>query len=340
MNKKLMALAVAGACVAPAAMAQTANPVTLYGRVYVMLESVEAKGGATPLASRMRVSDQSSLFGIRGTEDIGGGMKVFFQLETAFNPESNATTFATRNSGVGLQGGWGSVVMGRWDMPYKVVGYGPDVWGDLTIAGITSALHDRGNFDRREQNVLQYWTPNFGGFTAKFAQTANEGKTATLNPSTFSANAVYAKGPIKIQYGYEKHKDVSATVSKEEGNELTGEFTIGSFKLAAMAEEIKKTGSTKQKNWLASVLYSMGKHQVAYQHQESKDGGATGAAVQPECDIDSFGYFYNWSKRSQLVALYTKVDNNEAGVCRFGAGQLGGVGQDPQGFAVGIKHVF
>ena len=42
MNKKLIALAVAGACVAPAAMAQTANPVTLYGRVYVTFESVEA----------------------------------------------------------------------------------------------------------------------------------------------------------------------------------------------------------------------------------------------------------------------------------------------------------
>ena len=58
MNKKLIALAVAGACVAPAAMAQTANPVTLYGRVYVTLESVEAKGGATPVVRRTRVSDQ------------------------------------------------------------------------------------------------------------------------------------------------------------------------------------------------------------------------------------------------------------------------------------------
>ena len=44
MNKKLIALAVAGACVVPEAMAQTANPVTLYGRAYATLESVEAKG--------------------------------------------------------------------------------------------------------------------------------------------------------------------------------------------------------------------------------------------------------------------------------------------------------
>src|SRR5258705_8323132 len=75
MNKKLIALAVAGACVAPAAMAQTANPVTLYGLVYVTFESVEANGGAAPLVRRNRVSDQSSLLGVRGTEDLGGGLK-------------------------------------------------------------------------------------------------------------------------------------------------------------------------------------------------------------------------------------------------------------------------
>src|SRR5690348_17430593 len=98
MNKKLIALAIAGACVAPAAMAQTANPVTLYGRAYVTFESIEAKGGATPLARRNRVEDQSSLLGVRGTEDLGGGLKAFFQLETSFRLDQNTSTFANRNS--------------------------------------------------------------------------------------------------------------------------------------------------------------------------------------------------------------------------------------------------
>ena len=343
MNKKLMALAVAGACVAPTAMAQTANPVTLYGRVYVMFESVEAKGGPSSAtqSSRTRVSDQSSLLGVRGTEDLGGGLKAFFQLETAFNPDGGGNTYATRNSGIGLQGGWGSILMGRWDSPYKVVGYGPDIFGDLTIAGITSALHDRGNFDARLQNVIQYWTPNMGGFQAKLAMTANEDKTATADPKTFSANLTYGKGPLKLQYGYEKKEDQGG-FAKQEGNELTGEFTMGAFKLALMGEEIKKSGTKKQQNWLASVIYTAGKHELAYQFQQSKDGGASAAATQPECDVNTVAYFYNWSKRSQLVGLYTKVDNNAAGVCRFGTGALGtlGNGNDQEGFAIGIKHVF
>src|SRR5260370_11262675 len=120
MNKKLIALAVAGACVAPAAMAQTANPVTLYGRIHATFEVVEATGGAagTPeVIRRNRVNDQASLLGVRGTEDLGGGLSAFFQLETAFRPDDASSAFAQRNSAVGLQGSWGSLLLGRWDTP-------------------------------------------------------------------------------------------------------------------------------------------------------------------------------------------------------------------------------
>ena len=49
MNKQLIVLATAAATFAPAAMAQSANPVTLYGRAWAMINSVKATGGALPL---------------------------------------------------------------------------------------------------------------------------------------------------------------------------------------------------------------------------------------------------------------------------------------------------
>src|SRR5438105_177827 len=199
MNKKLIALAVAGACVAPEAMAQTANPVTLYGRAYVTFESVQAPQIGTTNAAgvcagvatcgpevvrRNRLVDQSSLLGVRGTEDLGGGLKAFFQLETAWKLDQNDTTFAARNSGVGLQGAWGSVLMGRWDTPFKVTTIAVDPFGDLTIGGITSALSGSGVgnqqavFDRRDQNVVQYWSPSWMGLAVRLSYSANEGKTS------------------------------------------------------------------------------------------------------------------------------------------------------------------
>lgn len=95
----------AGAALAPlAAAAQSAAPATLYGRVYITVESVEAKDGTTPVSRRTRMRDQSSLLGVRGEENLGGGLSAWYQLETGFNPDQASGTWANRNSGVGLRG--------------------------------------------------------------------------------------------------------------------------------------------------------------------------------------------------------------------------------------------
>src|SRR5215831_14696540 len=340
MNKKLIALAVAGACVAPAAMAQTANPVTLYGRVYATFESVEAKGGASPVVRRERVSDQSSLLGVRGKEDLGGGLNAFFQLETGFKPDQNDTTFAARNSGVGLEGAWGSIMMGRWDSPFKTTTIAVDPFGDLTISGLTGVMNDQTNFDRREQNVVQYWSPSWAGVAIRLMGTANENRTATLNPRDYGASITYTRGPLYLLYAYEEHRDVSATVQKEQGDAFGGTFKIGPVKLGAMYQEYKKDLRSKQKAWMGNVVWSLGKNDLIYQYMTSKDGGLTSAA-EPDCKSNSIGWQYNFTKRTFIIAQYTKVDNNDFASCNFGANRLtAAAGQDPQGVSFGIRHVF
>lgn len=344
MNKKLIALAVAGACVAPAAMA---GPVVLYGRVYETLESVNAKSGdgAAEVPRRTRVSDQASLLGVRGTEDLGGGLKAFFQLETAFKPDQNDSAFATRNSGVGLEGGWGSFVMGRWDMPYKVATFPIDVWGDLTLGGITGVGHDQGNFDRRDQNVLQYWSPNFAGFAFKLAATANEGKTSGANPKNphdTGANVTYTRGPLYAFLAYEDHKDPSATVDKEHAWSGGVAYSFGPIKLGGDYEEFKRTltaggDAADKKSYLASVVWTMGANQLSYQYQHAK----TDSSSSPECNSHTIGYKYIFTKRTFAMAQYTTVDNKNGATCNFGANTLAiSPGNDPQGAAIGIQHVF
>jgi len=338
MNKKLIALAVAGATFAPAVMAQAANPVTLYGRVYVTVESVKASGGATPLAQRLRVEDQSSLLGVRGTEDLGGGLKAFYQLETSFRPDSNNSTFANRNSGIGLQGGFGSIMAGRWDSPFKSANIAIDPFGDLTIGGITSAASDRGNHDRRQQNVIQYWSPSMSGFAARASYVVNEGKTATLNPQEMALSLTYNKGPLYAFYAYEELKDLDATLRKQEANSVGGAYTFGPVKVGALYQEFKKTTRTKQKAMMANAVYTTGKHQFIYQYQQAEDGGAIGAA-QPDCDVNALGYQYNFTRRTFTLVQYTKTKNNDASSCRIGS-YVGGAGSDPEGFSVGLRHVF
>ena len=348
MNKKLIVLAVAGACVAPAAMAQTANPVTLYGRVYLTVESLEAKAGgpSAEIPRRTRVSDQASLLGVRGTEDLGGGLKAFFQLETGFKADQNDTGFAQRNSGVGLQGGWGSFVIGRWDTPYKVTTYSVDAFSDLTMAGMSSIGHDQGNFDRRDQNMIQYWSPTWGGLAFKLMYQVNEGKTATSNPHDSSGNITYTNGPLYVFYAYEDHKDPNATVKKETGNSIGGYFMFGPVKLGAEYEEIKRHAVTgddpsKRKEMLASVVWTIGNNALIYQYQKSKNG-AVAPAVEPSCDSNTLAWKYTFSKRTFMLLQYMKTDNNDAANCAYAttAPFPVGKGNDLTGAAFGLQHVF
>lgn len=361
MNKKLIALAVAGATLAPAAMAQTANPVTLYGRIWVAFENVKADGGtAAPVSSRNRVSSNgASLFGIRGTEDLGGGLKAFFQFETEVRLDQNDSPFSNRNSGVGLQGDFGSALLGRWDTPFKVANASIDPFGTTTLAGYTSAMSDRGNFDRREQNVVQYWSPTFSGLAFRASYSANEGKTASVNPVTTSFNATYTQGPIYLSTAWEKHKDIFknytgavAPVSgaDETGVSLGGHVTFGPVRVGALLQKFKKNGggttvTSDQRSQMFNLIYTAGKNQFVYQMQRSKDGATratpTTAVSEPDTKVNSLAHLYNFSRRTTLFTMYTMTKNNVAGLGNFGANNLAiSPDQDPRGFSIGIRHTF
>src|SRR5580765_7207840 len=108
MNKNLMALAVAGAFAVPAtALAQ----VQIYGRANLGFDRYEATGAtagsAADYKSRNRVFDSASRVGFRGTEDLGGGMRALFSIETGVNVDTGTVNGqnGTANTSSGV---WGS----------------------------------------------------------------------------------------------------------------------------------------------------------------------------------------------------------------------------------------
>src|SRR4051812_33083755 len=179
MNKKLVAVAVAGLLAAPlAAQAQNAN-VTLYGRLNLDFEIVDGRqaDGSNPRVSRL--SSNSSRLGVRGTENIGGGLNAIFQIEQNVSGDtgnSSASGIASRETFVGLQGGWGTFQMGKFLTPYDdlhpIFGNAPTL---TTTIFSTAAIWANGNnnkagngFDARLGNSLRYNTPNISGFTGEF----------------------------------------------------------------------------------------------------------------------------------------------------------------------------
>src|SRR5262245_20379361 len=179
MNKKLLAVAVAGVLAAPLAQAQTAN-VTLYGRLNLSTQVIinakqDASGGGIK-ENMYQVNSNSSRLGVRGTESLGGGLNAIFQAEERFDASNAGAVSLAGDSFVGLQGAWGTAKIGYYLTPYDDVG---GVFGSVPtlITGIlgTQALWSNtgyvandigsGAFDDRAANSLRYDSPVVGGFT-------------------------------------------------------------------------------------------------------------------------------------------------------------------------------
>ena len=130
MNKKVIALAVAGALASPlAAQAQTAN-VTMYGTFRLALESTDL----SDVGRSNHIDSWSSRWGIRGIEALGGGLNGIFQLETGVNLDSPGgavvdftgasvryQVITIREAWVGLNGGFGTIKMGSGLTPWDDV---------------------------------------------------------------------------------------------------------------------------------------------------------------------------------------------------------------------------
>src|SRR2546422_2323446 len=157
MNKKLMALAVAGAVTAPGlAFAQVGGSpgVTLYGRLdETIMNSKYSTNGAGTITEVKKgdVFSPDNAIGVRGREDLGGGTAAWFQLESGAWPDGRLDSAATsgqhfggRNSGVGFSSAAGDVLFGIWDAPYKVA-YGTA--NLVTSGGFASSGIIMGNGD-------------------------------------------------------------------------------------------------------------------------------------------------------------------------------------------------
>jgi hypothetical protein len=118
LSRLVVAIAIAGT--AGAAGAQSAN-VTIYGRINLDVEYVRGLTTSGDDSWRTRLSSNSSRFGLRGTEDVGGGNTVIFQIESSVSADAGGGTIAGRDTFLGMRGEWGTVRFGYLKTPYDTV---------------------------------------------------------------------------------------------------------------------------------------------------------------------------------------------------------------------------
>lgn len=221
MNKSILALAVLGAF-AGAASAQSS--VTLYGRAEANVTYVkpgDAVGGGDELWRMYDGGDNSGIggsrWGLRGTEDLGGGLRAYFVLESGFRlDDGTAPGGFNRQSYVAVGSKTlGDIRLGRQETISRLINSGySDVSsiGELKIDELVAGSTGRQlfqTFGQRQNNVVNYLTPVFGGFQVSAQVGAGEGTQARYQ----GVMASYAAGPLKVALGYEEYDKFGAQTS-------------------------------------------------------------------------------------------------------------------------------
>ena len=387
MNKKLIAVAVAGVLAAPAVMAD--NSVTIYGVADVGLEQVEAKGAtagaASDVAGKSRVTSNSSYIGFKGQEELGGGLKAIWQIEQAIDIDDGGGStktngFATRDSFVGLSSAAaGKVIMGRITTPTRAVASKLDVFpgqagigADTAILGNTGQANKQGDlaFDTRKQNSVGFESAKIAGMTLSAAYIANENRTNSNNPWGWGAGLTGGWGPVTAMFAYEEHRGADGL----NGNNMTAASAHGSLDtnyriglgfsqsgltLNAIYEMMELRGGnatamgagvtelSRDAFWIGGK-YAMGKHEfrlayaMALAADQTKDFETT-EVKDSEAQQISVGYGYNFTKRTQVYGVYSTVENDAGAAFDFGPSKSktnAAAGADPEGFSIGVRHLF
>ncbi|AQV95820.1 porin [Cupriavidus necator] len=369
MKMKLFAAAVA-ALAAGGAYAQSS--VTLYGVVDAGIEYQNSQPNGGHAVTRLTSGNMSgSRWGLRGVEDLGGGLKGVFVLESGFsldtgNSGQNGRLFG-RQAYVGLSSQWGQLTLGRHQTPFYDFGLQFDPMAISTNYSITA---QDGTFAQRADNSVKY-IGTFGGLTASalysFGAGLNNGNLGSNGevPGTsklgreYSVNLTYAAGPFAVGAVYdETNLGVVATPdAKTRRASVAGSYAFGPAKVFAgyrWAKGYDVGGvlpGVLAGNKNSSNLYWLG---LGYQVTPafSLTGAAyyqdfRGSSADPWSFVASADYAFSKRTDAYLNVSYARnKDGSNLGVSSSGS-NLGGSGfggaaanENQFGAVVGIRHKF
>jgi len=314
MKKNLIALAVAAAVAAP--MVASADA-TIYGRFHADLASVSDGDESTTA-----ITNNASRIGFKGSEDLGGGLKAFWQVESSLGSDSSAYSggsLASRNTYVGISGGFGAALLGRHDTPYKIIGRKVDLFGDQY--GDTRAITNGFGQDARLNNILAYSTPNLGGFKALLAYVAPNATDSDGTPdfdeskSSYSLNATWSNEMLWFGGAYQDWAGDTDINDGVNAWRLAGKVNVAGFKIVGgytdQTAKVVGEDDTKLTTYGLGAAYTFGgKHVIKGQYYMGEyDNDAF--SEKPKFNTGSIGYDYKLSKKTTVGAFYTMVSNND-----------------------------
>ena len=359
MKKSLLAVAVAAAL---PAFAQAQSSVTLYGILDASVEysNDEANsvanfvnGTVTPGDSTLKLNSglqSGSRFGVRGSEDLGGGLRAVFTIEHRLSVDTGNTagggfgsgngTFWNGQAWVGLAGGWGQLTAGRqyspifWALiPADFSGYGfYNNWAGFTGTGFTS-ITPQGPI--RLDNSLSYRSPTWGGLTVYAVYAFGEVTAANVADTNdiWGIAAGWQLGGLYLGAGYHSI-DTTVAGGLESVLAATASYKFSSFGLSVGYTVQDFVGGADVSTILGSAFLNIGPGQIIFNVASIDPQGFAG--LRNDTGLQ-FGLAYTMpiSKRTNWYVAYGLND-----VSGFQPAAATNLLESAQRFSVGVRHLF
>lgn len=347
MNKKLLAIVVGAAAAMP--MAAMAN-VTVYGRAHVSVDFLD--NGAQ--YSETNISSNSSRLGFKADKEVGD-LTAFVQIEQEINISNSGTTdtLTTRDTFVGLRGGFGSVSVGRFDSPFNVARGPANLFGDQVgdMRNLTRVGNAR--FDERTENTVQYSTPSFNGLVGAIAYSHHEGAVnldteERDKDSTISTSVTYVAGPFDGALAYERADENTVRGERDAWRLAAGYKITPAVRLVGFYQKANYDGGTPaQQDLLSSDVYGLGADFMV-----APNTFIRGMWLNREADADDtesnmyvVGIEHRLDRALRLYANYAMVNNDDAVALTpwsqaRTATPAGALGERSRGLSAGLRYDF
>jgi predicted porin len=345
MNKKILAVAVSAALMAGASAAMADFKV--YGKAHVSIDSMDNGADSPNDESGVYVSSNSSRLGVKGKEDLGNGMSAIMKMEMQTFMADTDNVKSNRNAYLGLQGGFGTVLVGRHDMPFKTAGRKFDLFGD-TIGDTRAILRGQelgDDFADRRADVLMY-KGKAGAVGFDVAYGVEDGKE---DATDMGARVTFKQGPLTVMGAYESHGsgNFGANADDSTGMFLGGKYGMGATTLAAGYASMSSVGGDSDvdaSGYTLAVAHAVGGNTFKLQY-------TAGEADCSGCDktgstLLALGVDHKLSKMTKVYAVYASIANEDNAGANFGGTghdstvATGAAGDDPSGISIGMIHKF
>ena len=312
--------------------------------------------GQGSVMDRTALSSMASRFGIRGGEDLGGGLGASFWLEAGFNLDdgyaSNTNTNNQANGAilgqgasfgrravVGLESSIGQLLVGRDGTPHSG---GSQEWGHpdydpyfhLGVGNSRAGVGSAGGYaSTRASNSLGYISPNFDGIRLQLQTYLGENPHPA--PNAGSGNSVllaYDKNPLSLGAAYGKTTTGAGTNVKT--TNIGGSFDIGAAKLMGYVRKDANTSMPDVDGFVFGTRIRIG-----------TAGGELRASLSQTEKLNAktrqfaIGYWQHMSKRTALFSTWARVGNSGGAAAALN-NSVTGANQSSRGYDLGLQHSF